>query len=30
MSKSNYYFGQNTLGQVLKLIPTSIITKAVK
>lgn len=30
MSKSNYYFGQNTLGQVLKLIPTSIISKAVK
>lgn len=30
MSKSNYYFGQNTLGQVLKLIPTSIVTKSVK
>jgi len=30
MSKSNYYFGQNTLGQVLKLIPTSIVSKAVK
>ena len=30
MSKSNYYFGQNTLGQVLKLMPTSIVTKAVK
>lgn len=30
MSKSNYFFGQNTLGQVLKLIPTSKVTKAVK
>lgn len=30
MSKSKYYFGQSTLGQVLKLIPTSIVTKAVK
>jgi Transposase DDE domain/Domain of unknown function (DUF4372) len=30
MSKSNYYFGQSTLGQVLKLIPTSVVSKAVK
>ena len=30
MSKSRYYFGQSTLGQVLKLIPTSIVSKAVK
>lgn len=30
MSKSNYYFGQNTLGQVLKLIPASVVTNAVK
>ncbi|MBC7383392.1 MAG: DUF4372 domain-containing protein [Bacteroidia bacterium] len=30
MNKSKYFFGQNTLGQVLKLIPGSIITKAVK
>lgn len=30
MGKSNYYFGQNTLGQVLKLIPTSIVSRAVK
>jgi hypothetical protein len=30
MSKSKYYFGQSALGQVLKLIPTSIVNKAVK
>lgn len=30
MSKSKYYFGQNTLGQILKLIPDSIVTRAVK
>lgn len=30
MSKSKYYFGQNTLGQVLKLIPRTVVTKAVK
>lgn len=30
MGKSKYYFGQSTLGQVLKLIPTSIVTKATK
>lgn len=30
MSKSNYFFGQNVLGQVLKLIPTSLIQKVVK
>lgn len=30
MSKSKYYFGQSTLGQVLKLIPNSIVSKAVK
>ena len=30
MGKNRYYFGQSTLGQVLKLIPASIITKAVK
>ena len=30
MSKNKYYFGQSTLGQVLKLIPTSIVSKAVK
>jgi hypothetical protein len=30
MSKSNYYFGQNILGQVLKLIPSAAVTKAVK
>jgi len=30
MSKSKYYFGQSTLGQVLKLIPPSIVSKATK
>jgi hypothetical protein len=30
MSKSKYYFGQNTLGQVLKLIPTQIVNQATK
>ncbi len=30
MNKSKYFFGQNILGQVLKLIPTSKVTKAVK
>jgi len=30
MGKSKYYFGQSTLGQVLKLIPASVVTKAVK
>ena len=30
MSKSKYYFGQNTLGQVLKLMPRSVVSKAVK
>lgn len=30
MSKSKYYFGQNTLGQVLKMIPDKVIAKAVK
>jgi hypothetical protein len=30
MGKSNYYFGQSTLGQVLKLIPTSIVSKVAK
>ena len=30
MGKSKYYFGQNTLGQVLKLIPTAVVSKAVK
>ena len=30
MGKSKYYFGQSTLGQVLRLIPTAIVTKAVK
>jgi len=30
MSKSKYFFGQNILGQVLKLIPNAIVTKAVK
>lgn len=30
MSKSKYYFGQNTLGQVLKLIPRNIVYKATK
>ncbi len=30
MGKSKYYFGQNILGQVLKLIPSSIVTKATK
>ena len=30
MSKSKYFFGQSTLGQVLKLIPSSIVSKAVK
>lgn len=30
MGKNKYYFGQSTLGQVLKLIPASIVSKAVK
>jgi hypothetical protein len=30
MSKNRFFFGQNILGQVLKLIPSSVITKAVK
>ena len=30
MSKSKYYFGQSTLGQILKLIPSSIVSRAVK
>lgn len=30
MSKSKYYFGQNILGQVLRLLPSSIISKATK
>ena len=30
MAKSRYYFGQNILGQVLKLIPISIVNKSVK
>lgn len=30
MSKSKYYFGQNVLGQVLKLIPKSIVDKSVR
>jgi hypothetical protein len=30
MVKSNYYFGQSTLGQVLSMIPASIVSKAVK
>lgn len=30
MSKSKYYFGQSALGQILKLIPTSIVNKATK
>lgn len=30
MGKSKYFFGQNILGQVLKLIPSSIVTKSVK
>ncbi len=30
MNKSKYYFGQNTLGQVLKLIPQSVVSKAAK
>ena len=30
MSKSKYYFGQSTLGQVLKLIPTNLVNQAVK
>ena len=30
MSKSKYYFGQNIVGQVLKLIPLSIVSKATK
>jgi len=30
MGKSSYYFGQSTLGQLLKLIPTSIVSKAAK
>lgn len=29
MGKNKYYFGQSTLGQVLKLIPASIVSKAV-
>jgi len=30
MSKSKYFFGQNILGQVLKLIPKYVVDKAVK
>jgi hypothetical protein len=30
MSKSKYFFGQSTLGQVLNLIPSSIVGKAVR
>ena len=30
MGKSKYYFGQNTLGQVLKLIPNAVVSKSVK
>ena len=30
MGKSKYFFGQSTLGQVLKLIPGSIVSRAVK
>ncbi len=30
MNKSKYYFGQNTLGQVLQLIPQSVVSKAAK
>ena len=30
MSKSKYYFGQNIVGQVLKLISSSIVSKATK
>ena len=30
MGKSKYYFGQNTLGQVLKLIPSAIVSQSVK
>ncbi len=30
MNKSNYFFGQTVLGQVLKLIPNSLIRKVVK
>lgn len=30
MNKSKYYFGQNVLGQVLNLIPASVVIKAVK
>jgi len=30
MSKSKYYFGQSTLGQVLKLIPAAVVAKAAK
>ena len=30
MNKSKYFSGQNTLSQVLKAIPTSIVSKAVK
>lgn len=30
MSKSKYYFGQNILGQVLKLIPKNIVASATK
>lgn len=30
MGKSKYYFGQNTLGQVLSMIPDKVVTHAVK
>jgi hypothetical protein len=30
MGKSKYYFGQSILGQVLKLIPSSIVSKSTK
>ena len=30
MCKSKYYFGQSTIGQVLRLIPTNIVNQAVK
>lgn len=30
MNKSKYYFGQNILGQVFKLIPLSVVSKAIK
>jgi hypothetical protein len=30
MSKSKYFFGQNILGQVLKLVPSSAVSKSIK